>query len=309
MLDLNPRLMSDFRLGHVEKIEGLLDSGERWGGLLFYPVGYAADRNYPLVIQSVYGGGGAPESHYTLYGDLIEGLGPPMIAAYAAQVLTNRGIAVVQLDVADRDGAEEGRARMHAFEAVVQRLAEMRVVDRTKVGLAGFSRNGYWVEYTLTQSSVPFAAAIAIDNWQPSYVASTLSGYSGQAIAVNGGQAPFGEGLQAWLQSSPGFNVEKIRAPLRKVTQSGGLFDVLENWEIFGRLRYLKRPVEFQVMPDAEEHWTHNVQNPGQILAVMQGSGDWFDFWLNGHERLGADNAIQYKRWRKLRELHMAGGA
>jgi hypothetical protein len=58
-------------------------------------------------------------------------------------------------------------------------------------------------------------------------------------------------------------------------------------------------------MPDAE-HGAHNTQNPRQIIAVMQGTVDWFEFWLNGREDPDSAKAPQYERWRKLRELHVA---
>jgi hypothetical protein len=154
----------------------------------------------------------------------------------------------------------------------------------------------------LTHSSFPFATAISVDSWDPGYFQQILTGDIGNASAVNGA-LPFGEGLKTLLQSTPGFNVEKIRTPLRMIEQSNGLFGVLAKWEMFGRLRYLKKPVEFYVVPDPE-HGSHATQNPAQILAIQQGSIDWFDFWLNGHEDPSAHKVQQYERWRKLRKLH-----
>lgn len=302
IFDPSPRLTTNFRLGQVETIAGQLSSGENWAGLLFYPVGYSPDRLYPLVIQSDYSTG-LKFSRFTLYGDQWEGLGPPMVAAYPGQVLANRGIAVVHLDVEMFKSQDEGRVRQEAFEAVVEHLAARRVIDKEKVGLVGFSRNGYWVEYALTHSDLPFAAAIAADNWSPSYISSTFMGYPEQNIIVNGGVAPFADGLEAWIKHAPGFNVEKIRTPLRKVLQSGGLFELANSWELFSRLNYLKKPVELYVMPNAKEHAAHNAQNPAQVLAVMQSTVDWFDFWLNDYEDPTPEKAEQYQRWQKLREL------
>ncbi len=304
ILDPNPRLTQDFALGRVERIEGALSEGARWEGLLFYPVGYEPGRRYPLVIQSQYG---RPlQDEFTLYGfQRGAGLGPTLIAPYAAQLLAGRGIAVLELDVPEGhrfSTAAEAAVRRDAFEAAARQLIDSGLVDPARVGLAGFSRNGYYVEYTLSHSDFPFAAAIAADNWDPGYFHETLTGYSVQATAVNGAP-PFGEGLQAWLAQAPGFNAEKIRTPLRMVEQSSGLFGVLLKWEIFNRLRYLKRPVEFYVMPDAE-HGSHSPQNPAQIIAVQQGTVDWFDFWLNDREDPSPEKREQYARWRRLRQLH-----
>jgi hypothetical protein len=304
MLDPNPDLTSNYSLGHVEKISGKLGSGETWEGLLFYPVGHRQGRRYPLVIQSVYGTTASFKDIFTLYGDQMVGLGPAQIAPYAAQVIANRGMAVVHLKAhIELSNSVEGKKRMEAFELVAERMAASGLVDRSKVGIAGFSRNGYYVEYTLSHSAFPFAAGIAADNWDPSYYQQILMGHSEQTASVNGG-APFGEGLQRWLEHAPGFNADRIRAPLWKVAQQGGRFSVLAGWEIFSRLRYLKKPAEYYVMPDAEHHGAHNTQNPRQLRAVQEGSVDWFDFWLNGHEEADDKKSSQYERWRKLRQLH-----
>ncbi len=301
IFDPNPDLTTDYTLGRVEKIAGELASGEKWAGLLFYPVGYSPRSIYPLVIQSDYSTQ-LKFPRFTLYGDQGGGLGPPLVAAYPGQVLANRGMAVVHMDVEMYRSSDEGRVRQAAFEAVVQQLVDRAIVDKTKVGLLGFSRNGYWVEYAITHSDLPFAAASAVDNWNPSYISATFTRYPEQDSIVNGGSPPFGEGLKAWTEHAIGFNADKIHTPLRKVLQSGGLLELTSAWELFSRLSYLKRPVELYVMPDAKEHAAHNVQNPRQVLALMQGSVDWFDFWLRGYEDPDPEKTAQYQRWRRLRD-------
>ena len=54
--------------------------------------------------------------------------------------------------------------------------------------------------------------------------------------------------------NAPGFNAHRVRTPLRMIEQShGGTAGVLGKWELYSRLRYLKRPVEFFVMPNIEQ--------------------------------------------------------
>lgn len=311
ILDPNPWLQRDFALGRVQRVEGEIDGGGRWTGLLFYPPGYTAQRRYPLVIQSTYGEKISDEFTLNGYQRRGLGLGPPVAASYAGQALASRGVAVlhVNVDMTSTMGTPaEAPLRQRTFEAVARKLIALGIADPEKIGLIGFSRNGYWVEYTLTHSEFGFAAAIAADNWDPSYWGTTLTGNVGSAMEVNGA-APFGAGLQQWLERAPGFNVERIKAPLRMVEQSVGTFGILGNWEIYSRLRYLNKPVEIYVMPDAERHGAHNSQNPRQILAVMQGTVDWFDFWLNGREDADPAKAQQYAGWRRLRALHEADRA
>jgi hypothetical protein len=84
------------------------------------------------------------------------------------------------------------------------------------------------------------------------------------------------------------------------------MFGVFLKWETFNRLRYLNKPVEFYVMPDAEAYGSHNTQNPAQVLALMSRSIDWFDFWLNGREDASPAKAAQYVSWRRLRDQQAA---
>jgi hypothetical protein len=302
LFDPNPRLQKDFHWGRSESIGGALDGGFQWTGLLFYPAHYRRSRHYPLIIQSVYAS--EPSSQFTLYGfQESYGVGPTPVAAAAGRLLADRGMFVLTLDIiagSQKGTSAEGETRQKVFEAAAERLIASGVIDRSKVGLAGFSRNGYWVEYALSHSSFPFAAAIAADNADPSYFQTTIGGYGSEADEVNGG-APFGAGLAAWLEKAPGFGAERIQTPLRIVGQSQGVFGVFLNWEVFSRLRYLNKPVEFYVMPDAEEHGSHAPQSPGQVIPVQQGAVDWFDFWLNGAEDVDPGKVEQYVRWRQLR--------
>lgn len=303
ILDPNPDLLQRYALGNVKRIDGRLDSGEVWRGLLFYPPDYREGVRYPLVIQSTYAARFNDE--FTLYGNQRGyGLGPTLMAPYPGRVLSGRGVLVLQLEVDDaavQREIVESELRWRTFESAARKLIEEGLVDPERVGIAGFSRNGYYVEYALTHSSFPYAAALAADNWDPSYVAQTLLDYANGGIDMHGA-APFGTGLQAWIDKAPGFGADRVRTPLLKIEQSHALLGVLVKWEIFARLRYLKKPVEYYVLPNAR-HGVHNTQNPAQIIAVMERSADWFAFWLTGSQDPAPHKRAQYVRWRELRAL------
>ena len=309
ILDPNPGLLQRYALGTVKRIDGRLDSGEAWRGLLFYPPDYREGVRYPLVIQSTYAARFNDE--FTLYGNQRGyGLGPTLMAPYPGRVLSGRGVLVLQLEVDDAAVQRkilESELRWRAFEGAARKLIEEGLVDPERVGIAGFSRNGYYVEYALTHSSFPYAAALAADNWDPSYVAQTLLDYANGGIDMHGA-APFGTGLQAWIDKAPGFGADRVRTPLLKIEQSHALLGVLVKWEIFARLRYLKKPVEYYVLPNAR-YGVHNTQNPAQIIAVMERTADWFAFWLTGSQDPASHKQAQYERWRQLRALHVTGAA
>jgi hypothetical protein len=300
LLDPNPRLAT-FVLGHVKPVSGRLPSGARWKGRLYLPTRYKRGKHYPLVIQSEGPFGSDWDRTFSLYGPATGvGLGPAEFGTYAAQILASRQIATLELTVETDGGTpSEPHAYMEAFEATAEELSKT-IADRRRIGLLGFSRNGFYVAYALSHSNFPFAAAIINDSINLSYLETTLLDSYSQSDPVIGDR-PFGQGLAAWLANAPGFRADRIRTPLRIVNMSYPVVQgALANWEIYARLRHLNRPVEMYFMPLIDRYPSHRPQNPSQLIAVQRGSVDWFDFWLNGHERTG--NAEQYDRWRALRK-------
>lgn len=302
IIDTNPHLLERFKLGRVERLSGTLSNQKQWIGQLIYPADYQPGRHYPLVIQSLYGHAFGPEE-FTLdgfFGDNGMGLGPSAIASYPGQLLATRNIAVLQLAVVHRSsGVGEAEDYQLAFETLAERLSASGLADRNKVALDGFSRNGYFVEYTLSHSKFPFAAAIAADNYDPSYFPSALANWRDIDGQMNGAPA-FGDGLQQWLKRAPGFNAEHIHTPLLMTGQSGGLVTIIGKWEIYSRLRHLNKPAQMYLMPQVDKHPSHTPQNPEQIIAIQEMALDWFDFWLTGHEDPSPRKHEQYAQWHRF---------
>lgn len=299
--DPNPRLISDFALGRAERIEWTA-AGSTWTGRLYYPSSYSPKRKYPLVVQTH---GHGPDNEFSLYGMAGRGLGPGT-TVNVAQPLANRGFVVLQ--VQDKflgphmATPEEPKAYMAAYEEAIKLLDRRGLIDVERVGIAGFSRTGWHVAYALQHSAVHYAAAIVTDNTDPSYIWTAALGWP-EEMSNNNGAPPFGRGLEQWLKESLGFNAEKIRTPLRLQQEAGGLPGLMLQWEMFSRLRYLNKPVEFYVVPDIE-HGSHALQNPRQLLASQQGAVEWFDFWLNGNA--GSTNAAFHENWRGMRTKQCA---
>ncbi len=70
-------------------------------------------------------------------------------------------------------------------------------------------------------------------------------------------------------------------------------------------MRTLDQPVELYIIPDLKQG-QHQLEGPRQQLASREGTVDWFDFWLNGHEDSSPNKREQYIRWRTLRGKHSA---
>jgi hypothetical protein len=314
IVDFNPHLLERYSLGRVESFTWQDDDTRTWHGRLYYPVGYTPGRAYPLVLQTH---GVAPPSQFSLYGigdsaAEFPGLGPPGASVDEAQVLANRGIFVLQVE--DKEGKDredfiltplEPKVYSAAYEAAISALKRAGLVAGDRVGISGFSRSGWYVEYALTHSTFPYAAALVSDNFDAGYLQACLGGSEDgltREYAQDNGAPGIGDGLKTWLENTPAFNAPRVHAPLRIQVESGGLVNVVMQWEMFNALRLLAKPVEFYVVPNIERG-SHNLQNPRQILASAESTVDWFDFWLNGREDSAPEKVEQYARWHTLKEL------
>lgn len=294
--DLNPQLQQ-LALGRVEPVQWKGTDGRKWTGLLYYPVHYQAGKRFPLVIQTH----GYLPTQFSL-----EGVFP---TAFAAQPLANLGIAVLQLGIPDPGGEpyavspREPEVYAAGFEGAIDHFVASGLAERSRIGIVGYSRTGWIVEYTLTHSRCRFAAAEVADNFDGSYLQYLLAenGSKAESEADNGAR-PFGKGLETWIRSAPGFNADKVNTPLRMEIDMGPIERILNAWEMFSNLRALGKPVELFVIPDIQ-HGAHILQNPAQRLASEGGTIDWFCFWLKGQEDSDPAKAGQYERWRGLRTL------
>jgi hypothetical protein len=215
-------------------------------------------------------------------------------------LLATRNVAVLELQVLHAgQGIKQAEDHQLVYEALARQLVGSGLADENKIALAGFSNNGYWVEYTLAHSAYPFAAAIAADNYDPSYLQSALGNWREMDEDLNGAPA-FGAGLEQWLKNAPGFNAEHIHTPLLMTCQSGGLVMIIGKWETYSRLRHLNKPAQMYLMPHVDKHPSHTPQNPEQIIAIQETAIDWLEFWLTGREDPNPRKREQYARWHRL---------
>jgi hypothetical protein len=291
LLDPNPQF-DRLRFGRVENISFTASNGRAAQAALFFPADYVKGKRYPLVIQT---------HGNNLHEFAIDG---PYSTAFAAQPLSGKDIAVVQLleDWNRLEAPGEVTDEVAVYEGVIDHLQRRGLIDRDRVGIIAFSRTGLAVERALVYSPRTFAAAILADISDAGYF-----GYIAYADApstrdheiVNGG-APFGKGLHSWVQNSPGFNLERVHTPVWMSVQSPG--NLFEEWEWFVGLSRLGKPGELVYMPEAD----HVVVKPQDRMISQGSSVDWFDFWLSGREDRDPRKADQYRRWEKLCDMQIA---
>jgi dipeptidyl aminopeptidase/acylaminoacyl peptidase len=300
LLDLNPQFKT-LKFGKEEQIRWKATDGHEVEGGLYYPVDYVPGKRYPLVIQTH---GFRPDRFQ------IDG---PYTSVFAAQPLAGKGIMVLQAEKPDRAELirnlatpKEADWKMSAYEGAIDYLDHEGLIDRARVGIAGFSRSCWHVKYTLTHSHYRFAAAGISDGFDLGYfgyVSMANRSYPDNEIDQIVGTAPTGAGLNSWLERSPGFNADKVPSSTPQRIVASYPLDVLVEWEWFAMMKRLGKPVDMVVFLDG----VHVLEKPLNRMISQGGYVDWFDFWLNGHEDTDPTKAEQYRRWRELREMIRAG--
>jgi len=297
LLDLNPQF-TDLKFGKVEEIHWKDPYGHEAKGGLYYPVDYVSGKKYPLVIQT----------HEWDAGKFwIDG---PWSTAYAAQPLAGKGIMVLQGEAWSNDDEwwpvnidtpNEVDAEVATYEGAIEYLDSKGLIDKTRLGILGFSRTCLYVKYALTHPKYRFTAASVTDGVDAGYLqyitwAINSPHYASELEGINGGP-PFGQGLKAWVERSPGFNVARVHTPVH-ITALGPS-DALFEWEWFAALTRLGRPVDMVMIEDG----VHVLEKPWDRMVSQQGNVDWFAFWLKGEEDSNPSKAEQYVRWRELRKM------
>lgn len=289
--DPNPQL-ANFELGEATVYRWKDSQGREFKGGLFKPSNYKAGQHYPLVIQT-HGYDGFDEAVFS-----PSGAGMP--TAFAARALAAVGVLVLQVDEnCPFVTPQEGPCAVSAYESGVDNLVSEGLVDEEKIGIIGFSRSCFYVMSALTRSSLHLRAAsitsgLMFDYWQSMYSPDPDEGY-----AIIGAQ-PFGKGLQQWLERSPGFNLDRVNAPLMVVGE--GRQSLLSMWGAYSGLHHLRRPVDLIMLNTGE----HVLTNPAVRMASQGGSVDWFRFWLQGYEDPDPQKSDQYRRWEQLCDVQRA---
>lgn len=298
LLDLNPEF-ANLMFGHVELFRWNAKNNQPEEGNLYYPPDYKSGTKYPLIIQT------HDESRERFW---IDG---PYSTANAAQPLASRGFIVLQLGLLVRydkhsidevmkilDTPEEGPYYTALFESAIDELDHRGLIDRNRVGLTGFSRTVYHVEYALTHSKYRFGASVVADGINFGYASCVFymaPAYGSVCEKVNG-RPPYGEALAKWAKEAPSFALDKLNTPLLLQAIESPLVE----WEVFSGLRWLRKPVELlNFYPEG----AHILIRPRQRLLSQESVVDWYSFWLKGEEDPDPTKAEQYKRWRELRDL------
>jgi hypothetical protein len=289
--DPNPQLR-EMRFGQASPYEWKDDTGRAWSGILVKPVDYSPGARYPLVIQLY---------NYRNGEFVTDGLEP---TAFAARELADAGFVVLQVrKQPDTVTEQDPQINLEGYVSAIERLSDEGLVDRTKVGVVGFSLTCWYVVNALIKKPELFRAATIADGLDDSYMQYMLFAVDSYVLQRQmdqvRGSAPIGTALHRWVEGAPGFNLDRVRTPVR--IEAMGPSSILQEWELYSSLRLQKKPVDFIYFPNG----THIHQLPLERLESQQGDIDWFRFWLKNEEDPDPRKRAQYRSWEAMR----SGGA
>jgi dipeptidyl aminopeptidase/acylaminoacyl peptidase len=283
--------------------------GHRATGYVIWPRDYVAGRRYPAIVITH---GYDADQRFAVQENQWE---------YPAQLLAERGYVVLLINIpssrfnqelfdADRAWAAErgliSPAQMRkllwltgvaSFETAIEELAAAGVVDKERVGIAGYSRGSQLVNVAMTQSKM-FRAASSGDGayLEPVYEPDMPESYH----AVFGG-SPFDPNfLPNYLALSPSLRAdEACGAILQQVAapHTGAI-------DFYKALRTAGIPAQISLYPgenDSSDE-THIFHIPSNRIAAMQENIAWFDYWLKGERDPASPSSSRYAEWDRMKK-------
>lgn len=283
----NPQL-HQMQFGQASLYQWKDKDDRAWSGILIKPVNYAPGVRYPLVIQLY---------SYNAGEFVTDGLYP---TAFAARHLADAGFVVLQIKKQpDTVSEQDPQIHLEAYVSAIDTLSNDGLVDRKRVGVVGFSLTCWYAINALIKMPSLFAAATIADGLDNSYMQYMLFAVEFYPLQKQmdkvRGQSPVGNSLRQWTDVAPGFNLDRVRTPVR--IEAIGPPSVLQEWELYSSLRLQQKPVDLIYFPSG----THIHQRPLERLESQQGNVDWFRFWLKGEEDSDPAKRARYEQWEAMK--------
>lgn len=300
--DFNPQFRA-LRFALVTLITWTAVDGTKWSGDLYYPPGAKPGSRYPLVIQTH----GCTTDKFD-----ITGFGSDGATGYAAQVLANKGIVVLQEGHCAESSAnpapplhpyysaQNAQHEMQGYESAINLLDKMGIIDRSHVGLQGHSATAWIVLYALAHPNPTYryAAALSTARSDLGYLAYLTTTYGRFWSLEGNGGPPVGKSFEAFRRNALPFHLEDVETPIMS-QEPDGLRYLPLMWEVHENLSMLGKAEELIVFPGG----IHNLVKPWERLTSQQAAVDWFCFWLKGEVDPGPEKREQYARWRAMKHL------
>lgn len=262
--------------GRAELIDYTNDNGQALQGALYYPAGYEAGKQYPMVVY-IYEARSQNLHRY---------VNPTERHPYNASVFTAAGYFIFEPDIVYRD-QNPGLSAVECVVPAVREVLSRGMIDEQRVGLMGHSWGAYQTAFIVTQTDL-FAAGVAgapLTNMMS--MSMSIYWNSGQADAYIFHESqgrmdrPFWEDVDTYIKNSPIFSVANLRTPLLMTFgDKDGAVDWHQGIEFYNAARLAQSPLVMLVYP-GENHGLR--QKPNQI-DYHHRVFDWFEHHLKGTE-------------------------
>jgi hypothetical protein len=258
----------------VEYLEWRDKFGRRSTGVLALPA--KRKGSLPLVITTYRCRGLLRGSQSTLAPEY-----PLVASGFATLCVNNNNASALAPEV--EHGTEPllaHRATLESYRAIIEHLAAQKIIDPTRVGIAGHSYSANVVAYGISHSDLFSAAVIGggITIDPLTYVLSqpTVPSWRSTVLDFLALPTPDRDPQGQWTKYSPSASARKIRAPLLIESPES---EYLDSLQLFAAVQHAGGTSDMFVFP-GQAHMAG--RSPAQQYWRALRAVDWFTFWLRG---------------------------
>jgi dipeptidyl aminopeptidase/acylaminoacyl peptidase len=270
LTDANPQVR-DLALGDESEITWTSTDGRSVGGVLVKPVGWQADRRYPLIV-AIHGGPAAAD---------VLGFN----GGYGAQVYAGDGYMVLlpnyrnSTNYGQRFKIEsQGDYFTKGYQDImagVDHLIAQGMVDSSQMGVLGWSAGGHWSNWILghTNRFKAISTGAGVFNWISMYGESDTQRVRQWYL----GDKMYFDDMAHWWAQSPAAYIQNARTPtMIHVVDNDPRVPRPESENLHMALIRLGVPTEMYVYPGN----THGIPDPRNQLVKSTAEKAWMDYWV-----------------------------
>ena len=262
---------------HKELIKYQRRDGVPLSGTLYYPLDYRPGRRYPAIVWAYpreytdVDTAGQVRSATNRYAR-ISGTSILFFVLRGYAVLDNAEIPIVGDPLTANNNFVEQMSA--GAEAAVNKLVELGIADRERIGVAGHSYGAFMVANLLAHTDL-FAAGIA----RSGAYNRTLTPFGFQ-----GERRTFWEAPEIYTQMSPFTHADKIKKPLLMIhgeeDPNPGTFPI-QSRRMLGAIKGHGGTARMVILP----HEGHSYEARESILHTLTEMFDWFDKYVKTRRR------------------------
>lgn len=265
--------------GKSELISYRNSKGRRLDAILYYPAGYSAGKQYPMIV-----------SIYEMQSSKVHNYASPGMAngnGINIANLTTQGYLVLLPDIVYEVGSP-GYSAADCVISATRAILDRGIVQPKGIGLTGHSFGGYQTDFIITQTGL-FSAAVAgaaISDLPSSYLYVSWNYKKPNFWHYEHAQLRMGTSLfanyPAYISNSPVYHAEKVTTPLLSWTgEQDRQVHYYQSIEFYLASRRLGKEHVMLIYP-GEGHVLDETQNQWDLTEKIE---QWFGHYLKGEKK------------------------